>query len=35
MNYKKLISKLIEPLDNDDYRLKVILKFVRRIIGWG
>lgn len=35
MSYKEHIYKLLEPIDNNDFRLQIILRFIRKVIGWG
>lgn len=33
MNYKEEIVKLINSIDNNDSRLKIILRFIKKMIG--
>jgi hypothetical protein len=33
MNYKEEIVKLINSIDNNDFRLKIILRFIKKMIG--
>lgn len=35
MDYKGLIYKMLESIDNCDYRLKLIFRFIKKIVGWG
>ena len=33
MNYKEEIVKLINSMDNNDFRFKIILRFIKKMIG--